>query len=89
MRYFPPRKPPRAWRGTTTGSTRAWRKQRERVLHRDGYQCTAILIATGERCPVHAPAPLEIHHTRDGLGIEAPDHELTTVCRKHHPRGAA
>lgn len=89
MRHYPPRKPPREWRGTTSGSTRAWRKQRERILARDGYQCTAILIATGERCPVHAPARLEIHHLQPGHGIQAEDHELATRCPTHNPRGTA
>ena len=88
MRYFPPRKPPGTWRGTTGGSTRAWRKQRVRILHRDGYRCTHI-DATGQRCRIAAPAPLEIHHLRPGQGIKAADHELVTVCTRHNPRGTA
>ena len=86
MRHFPPRQPPRAWRGTTGGSTRAWRQQRERVLRRDGYRCTHIDVH-GQRCTVTAPARLEVHHVRAGHGIEAPDHELAVRCTKHNPRG--
>ncbi len=85
MRRYPPRQA-RAWRGRPNGgSTRAWREQRARILERDGYQCTAI--ENGERCPVTAPAPLEVHHLTPGHGIEAEDHELVTVCRRHNPRG--
>ena len=86
MRRYPPTQG-RSWRGRPNGgSTRAWRTQRASVLARDGHQCTAIL-RTGERCPVHAPARLEIHHMIAGHGIEAPDHLLATRCPKHNPRG--
>jgi hypothetical protein len=85
VRYYPPRKPPRAWRGTTGGSTRAWRTQRARILKRDGHRCTHI--ENGQRCPVRAPARLEAHHLNPGHGLDAPDHELATVCSRHNPRG--
>ena len=89
VRYYPPRKADREWRGTTGGSTRAWRETRERILERDGYRCAFIDQTTGERCTTAAPARLEIHHTRPGFGIEAPDHELTTRCPSDNPRGSA
>ncbi len=86
MRHFPARKPRGQWRGTTGGSTRAWRNQRERVLERDGYQCTHI-DQHGQRCTTAAPARLEIDHLQPGQGVKAPDHQLTTVCTRHNPRG--
>jgi hypothetical protein len=89
LRFFPPRTPDRQWRGTTGGSTRAWRNQRARILARDGYRCTAIERTTGARCTVAAPARLEVHHLHPGLGIESPDHQLATRCPRHNPRGAA
>jgi hypothetical protein len=87
LRYYPPRRPAREWRGTTGGSTRAWRVQRTRILQRDGYQCTHVDPYTGERCPVHTPARLEIHHLDAGIGLEAPDDRLATRCPSHNPRG--
>jgi hypothetical protein len=89
VRHYPPRSRDRKWRGTTGGSTRAWRKQRERVLERDGHRCTFVDLATGERCTMAAPARLELHHLFAGYGIDAPDEALATVCTKHNPRGAA
>ena len=69
-----------------SGSTRAWRTQRERILARDGFRCTAIL-PTGLRCGV--THPLEIHHLQAGIDKVVPDHQLTTVCPQHHPKGTA
>jgi 5-methylcytosine-specific restriction endonuclease McrA len=73
---------PNRWR---SGSTREWRKTRERILARDGYRCT-VHIRPGERC--EGTKLLEIHHI-DGGGdvLLVPDEELRTVCRKHNPRG--
>jgi hypothetical protein len=71
---------PTCWR---SGSTRAWRTQRQRILDRDGHQCTHA--EHGHRCP--ATTLLEIHHLTGGDVIGVPDHELVTRCRKHNPRG--
>ena len=73
---------PKRWR---SGSTREWRKTRERILARDGYRCT-VHVRPGERCP--ATELLEVHHV-DGGGdvLLVPDSELATVCCKHNPRG--
>jgi 5-methylcytosine-specific restriction endonuclease McrA len=73
---------PNRWR---SGSTREWRKTRERILARDGYRCT-VHVRPGERC--EGRTLLEVHH-RDGGGdvLLVPDEELRTVCRKHNPRG--
>jgi 5-methylcytosine-specific restriction endonuclease McrA len=74
---------PHRWR--TKGSTREWRKTRERILARDGYRCT-VQVRPGERCP--ETRLLEVHHLDvDGDVLLSPDHELATVCRKHNPRG--
>ena len=71
---------PARWR---TGSTRAWRVQRQRILERDGHQCTRRVH--GQRCP--NITLLEIHHLTGGSVINVPDHQLATVCRQHNPRG--
>jgi 5-methylcytosine-specific restriction endonuclease McrA len=73
---------PTRWR---SGSTREWRKTRERILARDGYRCTAH-VRPGQRC--EATTLLEVHHLdTDGNVLLSPDEELITLCRKHHPRG--
>jgi hypothetical protein len=71
---------PSRWR---SGSTRAWRTQRLRILERDRHQCTHA--EHGQRCP--ATTLLEVHHLTGGDVINVPDHQLTTVCRRHNPRG--
>ena len=71
---------PQRWDG---GSTRQWRQTRQRILERDGHQCTAII--NGQRCQVIRP--LEIHHLRLGTDKVVPDDQLITVCPKHHRRG--
>jgi 5-methylcytosine-specific restriction endonuclease McrA len=63
------------------GSTRAWRVQRQRVLERDGYQCT--YISNGQRCQVRSQ--LAVHHLIGGNVMHVPDELLATVCRQHHP----
>ena len=50
---------PNRWR---SGSTREWRKTRERILARDGYRCT-VHIRPGERC--EGTRLLEVHHIDD------------------------
>jgi 5-methylcytosine-specific restriction endonuclease McrA len=73
---------PLRWR--TKGSTREWRKTRERILARDGYRCT-VHVRPGQRC--ETTTLLEVHHLTGGNVLLVPDDELVTVCRKHHPRG--
>lgn len=86
MRFYLERRP-KSWRGKPGGGgTRAWGKQRARILKCDGHRCTAI--ENGVRCLITAPAPLEVHHLRQGYGIDAADQDLVTVCRRHHLRGA-
>jgi 5-methylcytosine-specific restriction endonuclease McrA len=72
---------PYRWRG---GSTRQWRRTRERILERDGRQCT-YLLNDGTRCP--ETTLLEVHHLYPGFTIDVPDDQLVTVCRRHNPRG--
>jgi 5-methylcytosine-specific restriction endonuclease McrA len=72
---------PNRWR---SGSTRQWRKKRERIIARDGYRCT-VHVRPGERCP--ATKLLEVHHVDGGDVLLVPDSELATVCREHNPRG--
>jgi 5-methylcytosine-specific restriction endonuclease McrA len=74
---------PYRWR---QGSTREWRKTRERILARDGYRCT-VHVRPGERC--EGTKLLEVHHIygEDTDVLLVPDAELRTVCRKHNPRG--
>jgi 5-methylcytosine-specific restriction endonuclease McrA len=74
---------PNRWR---SGSTREWRKTRERILARDGYRCT-VHVRPGQRC--EGTRLLEVHHLDDGDAdvLLVPDEELATVCRKHNPRG--
>lgn len=79
--------------GTRTGSTRAWRKLRERALVRDGHRCTYRDPATEARCSETAASL-----ARRGLALEA-DHiiprsaggpdalwNLRTRCPRHNPR---
>ena len=74
---------PNRWR---SGSTREWRKTRERILARDGYRCT-VQVRPGQRC--EGTKLLEIHHVDcDSDVLLVPDSELRTVCRRHNPRGA-
>jgi hypothetical protein len=74
---------PNRW---SSGSTREWRKTRERILARDGYRCTTH-VRPGERC--EGTRLLEIHHIygEESDVLLAPDEQLRTVCRKHNPRG--
>jgi 5-methylcytosine-specific restriction endonuclease McrA len=72
---------PNRWR---SGSTREWRKTRERSLERDGYRCT-VQIRPGERC--EGTKLLEVHHVYRGDALVVADDQLRTVCRKHNPRG--
>ncbi len=86
MRRYPPRgASPWEKDGRKTGSTRAWRAQRARILERDGHRCTFI-AADGVRCTT--TAPLEVHHLYPGPALNVPDNHLATVCRRHNPRGA-
>lgn len=74
----------RSWRGGKTGSSRAWRTTRERILARDGHRCTAYI--NGVRCPV--TTNLQVHHLSSDGGVLIPDALLTSVCHHHHPRGS-
>ena len=68
---------PNRWR---SGSTREWRKTRERILARDGYRCT-VQVRPGERC--EETRLLEVHHI---------DGEEVTCCSfptKSSPPSAA
>jgi hypothetical protein len=67
-----------------SGSTREWRKTRERILARDGYRCIAQ-VRPGVRC--EGTKLLEIHHIYGGDALVVADDQLRTVCRKHNPRG--
>lgn len=58
------------------GSTRAWRKLRQRVLERDGHRCRAC----------GATSRLEIHHISGDWSDNRPEN-LITVCFDHNPRG--
>ena len=73
---------PLRWR--TKGSTREWRKTRERILVRDGYRCT-VHVRPGERC--EGTGLLEVHHIYGRDALVLVDNQLRTVCRKHNPRG--
>jgi hypothetical protein len=72
---------PNRWR---SGSTREWRKTRERILARDGYRFMfgRVSAARGRKL-------LEVHHiySEESDVLLVPDDELRTVCRKHNPRG--
>jgi 5-methylcytosine-specific restriction endonuclease McrA len=69
-----------------SGSTREWRKTRERILARDGFRCTAQ-VRPGERC--EGTRFLEVHHVYGSESdvLLVPNEELRTVCRRHNPRG--
>jgi 5-methylcytosine-specific restriction endonuclease McrA len=82
-RYPQPKPKNHTWRGSSTGSTRAWRTQRARILSRDGHQCTYIL-PSGTRCEVIHP--VEVHHLVAGTTKVVSDDQLVTVCRHHHGR---
>ena len=60
------------------GSTRKWRKTRERVLARDGHCCQVC----GDT------VTLEVHHLVDwAQGGTDEDSNLETRCFLHNPRG--
>ena len=64
------------------GSTRAWRKQRERVLERDGFRCTHK-DGRGRCSATVETARIEVHH-KTGVKLNVPDRELAAICRSHH-----
>ncbi len=87
MRRYPAPKASR-WRdaaGNRTGGQPGWARLRKQALERDGHQCTAIDPSTGARCLV--TSPLEVHHLYPGDQQLVPLEHLTTVCRRHNPRG--
>ena len=64
------------------GSSRRWRKIRERVLERDGRRCTERL-GDGSRCPI--TTALEVHHVKPRIeGGSDDESNLTTLCAVHH-----
>ena len=64
------------------GSTRQWRKTRERILKRDGHQCTERLD-NGERCPIKTNLHVDhIERVTDGGSDE--DENLRTLCAFHN-----
>jgi 5-methylcytosine-specific restriction endonuclease McrA len=67
------------------GSTRDWRRRRERIIERDGHQCTEIL-EDGTRCPVRTG--LEVHHVKpvDADGTDDDENPMTKRV-DHNPRG--
>ena len=72
---------PNRWR---SGSTREWRKTRERILARDGYRCTTH-VRPGERC--EGTKLLEVHHVYGGDVLLVPDEELRDCLPQAQPRG--
>lgn len=100
-RSAPPRRrrPPKATNAARVAKRKAqyrtflrspeWREQRERVLARDGYMCTAVFIhhmpggVSIVRCP--ETARLSCHHRRYSRNIaETPDEDIVTLCYRHH-----
>lgn len=63
------------------GSTRQWRKTRERILERDGHRCTAI--ENGRRCPETTNLHVD-HITPKASGGTDDDENLTTLCARHN-----
>lgn len=57
-----------------------WREIRQRILERDGYQCT-FPDDTGERCTAVAT---DVHHTGDKHDHR--DEHLASACSPHHKR---
>ena len=53
----------------------SWQRTRKRILNRDNHQCV-YCYDTG------TTHPLEVHHTTNNPN--APDHELVTLCYRHH-----
>ena len=72
---------PKRWH---SGSTREWRKTRERILARDGF---AAPFTYDRASAARGRTLLEIHHRDGGDVLLVPEEELRTVCRKHNPRG--
>lgn len=62
------------WQG---GSTRAWRKIRARVLHRDGYQCQLRLAGCTRTAPLRGG---HVHHTHGKKYGDDPRF-LVAACR--------
>jgi 5-methylcytosine-specific restriction endonuclease McrA len=65
-----------------SGSTRAWRKQRARVIERDGNRCTHV-DDVGERC--EETEDLTVDHSLPGADLIVADEELRTRCSEHNP----
>lgn len=64
-----------------SGSTRAWREKRERILARDGYRCTWV-TDTG-RCT--STSDLHVDHLVPlAAGGGDADSNLTTLCARHN-----
>jgi 5-methylcytosine-specific restriction endonuclease McrA len=64
------------------GSTRAWRKTRERILERDGHRCTETL-ADGSRCPITTDLHVD-HIDPKAAGGSDDDTNLRTLCSFHN-----
>lgn len=65
---------------TPTGSTRAWRRLRAFILHRDGYSCRVPVAGDADQlCGAYATHVDHIIRRRDG-GTDHPDN-LRAACR--------
>lgn len=63
----------------------AWKEQKRRVHHRDGWRCTQV--ESGQRCGyTKTDGPIHAHHERyHPRGIElTPDKDVRTICPVHH-----
>lgn len=66
------------------GSTREWRKTRERILERDGYRCTQTL-GDGARCPITTNLHVD-HRIPKAMGGSDGDENLACLCSTHNLR---
>lgn len=64
------------------GSTRQWRKKRERILKRDGHRCTETL-GDGSRCPITTNLHVD-HRTPKAMGGSDDDENLRVLCSMHN-----
>lgn len=61
--------------------TQAWKRQRERVIKRDGGRCRVCGV---DARTVQHVIPLRKWKAAGGRAEDYPDHLLATLCRVHH-----
>ncbi|GAA2118423.1 HNH endonuclease [Streptomyces synnematoformans] len=74
------------WKNTRWVKPKGWNKTRERILERDGRQCT-VINPNGGRCT--EPATTVDHIVPQHRGGDEADSNLASMCTWHQQRKAA